>query len=247
MKTFRQFIIESSFTFLDVIKKSGKLGSNDGGVFVNPKTGGKFYYKHYESPHQGKVEALTSKIYNHMGIHTLNPEVSHEHENTVTSAWNEHVKTEKPEFYDNVSKKHANQLGKMYHAAILTKNWDIVGLEHDNILHNHKTGDLHAIDHGGAMNFRARGGLKEYGPDIAEKETLRSPPKSDGTYPSQSGRVFNSVFKQHPDAEHHGLEAVKKIDDNHIHHLFKTSGLSNWKELHSNFVKRKKALIDSYK
>lgn len=232
MKTFRQFTE-------DLVKQSGtQLGSNEGGIHTDSETGKKYYVKHYKNPDQGKVEALTGKIYHHIGIHTLNPELHGD--SSIKSEWNEHVGTEKPSFYDNVSKKHAGQLGKMYHAAILTKNWDIAGLEHDNIVHNHKTGDLHAIDHGGAFHFRAQGGPKEYGSDISEKESLRNPNNA-------SGHIFNSAFKQHPEAEHEGLNAVKNIDDNHIHHLFKTSGLSNWKELHSNFVKRKQALIDSYK
>ena len=223
----------------ELVKQAGtQLGSNEGGIHVDTENNKKYYVKNYRNPEQGKVEALTGKIYQHMGIHTLNPE--RHGESGIKSEWNEHVKTERPSFYDKVSKKHAGQLGKMYHAAVLTKNWDIAGLEHDNIVHNHKTGDLHAIDHGGAFHFRAQGGPKEYGSDIAEKQSLRNPSNA-------SGHIFNSAFKQHPEAEHEGLAAVKKIDDNHIHHLFKNSGLSNWKELHSNFVNRKKALIDSYK
>ena len=232
MKTFRQFREE-------LVKQAGtQLGSNEGGVHVDSETGKKYYVKHYDNPDQGKVEALTGKIYQHMGINTLNPE--RHGESGIKTAWNEHVKTEKPSFYDNPSKKHADQIGRMYHGAILTKNWDIAGLVHDNIVHNQKTGDLHAIDHGGAFHFRAQGGPKEYGPDISEKESLRNPNNA-------SGHIFNSAFEKHPEAEHEGLKAVRNMDDDHIHHLFKTSGLSNWKELHSNFMKRKQALIDSYK
>ena len=232
MKTFRQFREE-------LVKQAGtQYGSNEGGVHVDSDTGKKYYVKNYKNPDQGKVEALTGKIYDHMGIHTLKPEMHGE--SGIKTDWNEHVSTKKPSFYDHPTKEHANQLGKMYHAAVLTKNWDIAGLEHDNIVHNKKTDNLHAIDHGGAFHFRAQGGPKEYGSDIAEKESLRNPSNA-------SGHIFNSAFKHHPDAEHHGLEAVKKIDDDHVHHLFKTSGLSNWKELHSNFAKRKQALIDSYK
>ena len=232
MKTFKQFKEE-------LVKKAGtQLGSNEGGVHVDSETGKKYYVKHYKNPDQGKVEALTGKIYHHMGIHTLNPELHGD--NGIKSEWNEHVSTERPSFYDNVSKKHAGQLGRMYHAAVLTKNWDIAGLVHDNIVHNHKTGDLHAIDHGGAFHFRAQGGPKEYGPDIGEKESLRNPSNA-------SGHIFNSAFKQHPEAEQEGLKAVKNIDDDDIHHLFKTSGLSNWKQLHTNFVARKNTLLSSYK
>lgn len=172
-----------------------------------------------------------------MGIHTLSPEMHGD--SSISTKWNEDLKPHSRKQFENLNTKQAHQVGKMYHAAILTKNWDIAGLTHDNIMHNSKTGDLHAIDHGGAFHFRAQGGHKDYGSDIAEKSSLRNPDNA-------SGHLFNHTFSNHPDAEHHGLEAVKNIDDTHVHGLFKNSGLSNWKDLHKNFTDRKKKLIDSY-
>jgi hypothetical protein len=230
-------------SFLDFIAEALKpvantqMGSNPGGVHVDDETGEKHYVKHYHNPEQAKAEVLAGKIYHHMGIHTLKPEMHGD--SSVATKWNEHVSTLAPHKYEKLDKKQAHQVGKMYHAAVLTKNWDIVGLEHDNIVHNKKTGDLHAIDHGGAFHFRAQGGHKDFGPDIAEKQSLRNNGQA-------SGHVFDHAFKQHPDAEKHGLEAVKKIDDKHVHGLFKNSGLKNWKDLHSSFKARKDALIKSY-
>jgi hypothetical protein len=228
--------------FCEELKKQegSQMGSNPGGVYHDSNTGEKKYVKFYKNPEQGKVEALTSKIYNHMGIKTLNPENEKiDDKEAVTTKWNDKVKTMRPSAYDNLSKSQANQIGKMYHGAILTKNWDIVGLEHDNIVKHEGTGDLHSIDHGGAFHFRAQGGPKNYTPDISEHESLRNNDQA-------SGHVFKSAFRQHPEAEKHGLEAVKKMDDNHIHHLFKTSGISNWEDLHSTFMDRKKALLKLY-
>lgn len=231
MKTFSDFIRES-FT-----KQPGsQLGSNPGGIHTD-EAGKKHYIKHYDNPDQAKVEALTGKIYDHMGIKTINPEMHGD--SSIKSKWNEHVSTKDPNFYDKPSKQHAHQLGKMYHAAVLTKNWDVVGLNHDNIVHHKKTGDLHAIDHGGAFHFRAQGGHKVYGSDITEKKSLRDPKLP-------SGHVFNSAFKHHPEAEHEGLKAVKNMDTKHVRGLFRNSGLKNWQDLHSNFEERRKNLINSY-
>lgn len=231
MKSFLEFITE------EFKKEAGtQLGSNPGGIH-HDEAGNKYYIKHYRNPDQAKVEALTHKIYDHMGIKTLNPELHND--SSIKSAWNEHVSPKDPPFYDKPSEHHAKQLGKMYHAAILTKNWDLVGLQHDNIVHNKKTGDLHAIDHGGAFHFRAQGSHKDYGSDIAEKKSLRNPDLP-------AGHVFNSAFKHHPEAEKHGLEAVKNIDDKKIRGFFRDSGLHNWTELHNNFMERKKKLIKSY-
>lgn len=231
--SFRSFLVEE-FT----LQKGTQKGSNEGGIH-HDEHGNEHYIKYYKNGDQAKVEALTGKLYHHMGIHTLQPEhhvLNGKH--AVVTKYNHDLKEMPGHHYKNLSAHHADQVGRMYHAAILTKNWDIVGLVHDNIM-RHKNGDLHAIDHGGAFHFRAQGAAKEYGSDIAEHHSLRH---NDGA----SGQVFKTVFAKHPKAEHNGLEAVKNMDDKHVHGLFKQSGLSNWKELHQNFVARKEKLLKHY-
>ena len=240
MLDFKRLIAEAINEAL--VKEPGsQMGSNEGGVHTDSETGEKHYVKHYKNADQAKTEALTGKIYKHMGIKTLDPEY-HEINGkpSISTKWNPDVKTMHPSEYEKLKPEQAKQIGKMYHGAILTKNWDIVGLQHDNIVKHQKTGDLHAIDHGGAFNFRAQGGHKDYGPDIAEKKSLKDNDNA-------SGHVFTSVLSKHPEAEKAGIDAVRKIDDEHVHGLFKNSGLSNWKELHSNFMERKKKLLDSSK
>lgn len=234
MIKFKQFIKE------ELTPLSGtQYGSNPGGVHID-NDGNKFYVKHYRDADQAKVEALTGKIYQHMGIHTVNPDFRHVNGNpSVVTPWNDHLTQMRPREFENVSPRQAHQLGTMYHAAVLTKNWDIVGLEHDNIVKHRGTHDFHAVDHGGSFHFRARGSAKDYGPDIAEHESLRNPD-------NPSGHVFNHVFKTYPEVEKQSLENVRNMDDDHVEHLFRTSGLHNWQELHSNFMQRKTALLQKY-
>jgi len=235
MLSFKEFVQEATYK----PEAGTQMGSNEGGIHTD-EHGNKHYIKYYKNGDQAKTEALTGQIYHHMGIHTLQPK--HEMINgrhAIVTKYNPDLKSMKPKEFDNLSSDQAHHIGKMYHAATLTKNWDIVGLEHDNIM-KHKNGDLHAIDHGGSFNFRAQGGHKDYGPDISEHQSLRDNNQA-------SGHVFKSVFAQHPEAEKKGLDSVKKIDDSHIHGLFKNSGLSNWKDLHKNFMERKKKLLDTYK
>jgi hypothetical protein len=233
--SFREYIRE------EWKKVSGtQMGSNEGGIHTD-EHGERSYIKHYRNADQAKVEALAGKIYNHLGISTLNPE--HQVINgkpSVITKYNDNLERMQPHEFEHLSPKQAGQVGRMYHAAVLTKNWDIVGLEHDNILRHGQTGDLHAIDTGGAFHFRAQGGPKEYGPDIAEHGSLRGRPGEPSTH------VFGHTFKAHPHAEHEGLEAVRSLDDNKIRHEFENSGLSNWKELHTNFNERKKSLLAKY-
>lgn len=232
-KTLKQFLAEA------FVKQPGtQLGSNPGGIHVDDD-GSKHYIKKYHNAEQAKAEVLAGKIYDHMGIKTLTPEMHDTHH--VKTKWNDNVSTKSPSFYNKPSAKHAEQLGKIYHAAILTKNWDILG-PHDlgNIVHNKKTDDLHSIDHGGAFHFRAQGGYKNYDSNISEKETLL---KDQGL----SSRVFNNAFKHHPGVENHALESIKNINHRHIKKLFEESGLSNWRGLHDTFNKRFDNLLSSYK
>lgn len=236
MKKFRQYLKEK------LEKEEGsQLGSNDGGIHRDTETGKRHYVKFYKNGDQAKTEVLAAKIYKHMGIHTLNPEhhvIGGRH--AVSTEWNDKVGPIHKHEFENTTPHQAHQVGKMYHAAVLTKNWDIVGLTHDNILKHKETKDLHSVDQGGAFHFRAQGSHKDYTPDADEHHTLRN-------NTGASGHVFRNVFKQHPDAEHKGLDAVKNIDDQHVEGLFRDSGLHNWQDMHKTFKARKSVLLGKYK
>lgn len=227
MKSLKQLFKEA------LIRQAGtQYGSNPGGVHVDSDTGEKYYVKHYRDGDQAKVEALTGKIYDHMGIKTINPEYQEiGGKPSVVTKWNENLSEMKPREFENLSSEQANQIGKMHAAATLTKNWDIVGLEHDNIMKHKGTGDLVSVDHGGSFHFRARGGPKEYGSDVNERESLVNNREA-------SGHVFGTTFNNHPEARQAGIEAVRNIDHDHVKNLFRESGLDNWEELHKNFVAR---------
>lgn len=237
--------MSKTISFLEYIneeltKVGDQLGSNPGGVYQDKTTGTKHYVKFYSNPEQGKAEVLASKIYKHMGIKTLEPEIKTVNgKEAVVTKWSDDLKTIPPSKYEKLPAENYQQLAKMYHAAVLTKNWDIVGLEHDNIMQHKTTGELHAVDHGGAFHFRAQGSPKEFGPDVKELKTLRNPDLP-------SGEVFNHTFKQHPDYEKESAYNVAAIDDEHVKKLFANSGLKNWKELHKNFNKRKTNLLKEY-
>lgn len=232
MLSFKQYFNE------DLEKVGDQLGSNPGGVYKNKKTGEKHYVKFYKNGDQAKSEALTAKIHEHMGIHTLKPEYKNiDGKHAVVTQWNDKLQKMKPHHFESLTKDQQHDIGKMYHAAILTKNWDIVGLDHDNIEAHKETGKLHSVDAGGTFKFRAQGGHKDYGSDVDEKQSLISRPGEASTH------VFSHVFKHNPEAKKHGLEAVRKMDMNHIKGLFKSSGLHDHEELYNNFAKRREKLL----
>jgi len=237
MINFKDFYIQKLNE--ELVSQSGtQFGSNPGGIHTDTETGKKYYVKQYKNPDQAKVEALTGKLYKAIGIKTLSPTMHGE--SSIKTPWNDNIESVKPKDFKKLSPKQARQLADMYHGAILTKNWDIVGLVHDNIMRHKKTGDLISIDHGGSMHFRAQGGIKPGGfdSDIKEKESLVN---NDGA----SGDVFSHLHKHHPDAIKDSLESLKNLDMGKIHKAFKSSGLSNWEEMHSNFVKKHQKLVGS--
>lgn len=231
MKTFKQLKEELK------LEPGTQMGSNDGGIHTDTDTGHKYYVKHYENGDQAKSEVLAAKIYHHMGIHTLHPEYSQEKgRHTIITKYDPDLK--RHNFDAKQTKTNAHEIAKIHHAAVLTKNWDAVGLVKDNIM-GHPDGHLRSIDQGGSFEFRAQGGHKPFSKDISEKESFKNKRMP-------AGEVFTSTFKDHPHVEHAALDSVKNIDDKHIHHLFKNSGLSNWKELHDTFNHRKELLKKSY-
>jgi hypothetical protein len=66
-----------------------------------------------------------------------------------------------------------DRLRKHFAADALLGNWDVVGLNFDNLLVDVKTGRVWRIDNGGALRFRTQGGAKTLTPDVQEIFTLR--------------------------------------------------------------------------
>lgn len=236
MKKNLSFAEHAMITESTMTQVGHQLGSNEGGIHED-ENGNKHYVKFYQNPDQGKVEALAGKIYDHMGIHTVNPESRQVNgRDAVVARWNPHLVQMHHSEFKSLDTRQAEQIGRMFHAAVLTKNWDMVGLVHDNIVKHRETGDLYSVDHGGAFHFRARGGPKDYGPDIGEHHSLRHNDQA-------SGDVFHHVLSNHPTAYEAGRKAVLDMDMDHVHGLFKSSGLHNWEDLHHNFAQRRAALL----
>lgn len=234
-KSFKESVDSDGET---MAKVGDQLGSNDGGIHEDSR-GDRHYVKFYQNPDQGKVEALAGKIYDHLGIKTVSPQTRIVNgREAVTAKWNPRLEQMHHTEFKNLNDSQAGQVGRMFHAAVLTKNWDMVGLVHDNIVRHKDTGDLYSVDHGGAFHFRARGGPKDYGPDIGEHQSLRHNSEA-------SGDVFHHVLTNHPHAYDEGRKAVQNMDMDHVHSLFKNSGLQNWEKLHDSFAKRRVELLSA--
>jgi hypothetical protein len=224
---------------MTLTKVSGAKGSNDGGVFADAQ-GHKFYVKFYANPDQARTEELASGLFELMGNKTPGPRVTEVNgKQALVTAWNDRLEQLSPHDFKKLSDTQNLQVARMYHAATLTKNWDVLGLVHDNLVRHKDTGEMVEVDTGGSFNFRAQGGHKDYGPDIAEQKSLRNPQNA-------SGDVFNHVFSKHPDLEKTSLDTIQHLDMGKVKGLFEKSGLKNRTELYDNFAKRRTALLAHY-
>ena len=236
MKTFKQLKEE-------LIKVSGQKGSNPGGVYKDTEKDTDHYIKHPTNPDQAKTEVLSSKLHELMGIQTLKPKLVNVEPNktSVSTKFNNDIEPITSKHLPDLTDEHHKQLGKIYAAGVLTKNWDAMGtgIDHGqgNVSIDKKKGHLVSTDQGGSFNFRAQGGHKDYGNDIAEKDTLTDPSMSEGA------KYFNTSLNK-PGVKDHVIKSLQNINPDIVHKTFESSGLHNWRELHKNFTERHKKLLD---
>lgn len=245
MQTLKLFLLESATVEKDITnwksEKHSQLGSNEGGVH-HDENGVKHYVKFYKNPQQARVEVAASKIHQQMGIKTLKPFLVRKNGKVgVATKWNDDLEVRKPRAFENLNHEQAHDIAKIHHAAVLTKNWDAVGLEHDNINFHKQTNHVYSVDHGGTFEFRAQGAHKPYGKDIDEIHSLTSGRNE------ASAHVFNHTFKTYPEAEKAGLDAVKKLRRTSVQNAFKSAGLADHKERADTFWTRRSLLLKHYK
>jgi len=221
---------------MTLTKIGEKKGSNPGGLYADALAT-KYYTKFYKDPNQGRTEALASSIFEMLGARTPGPKVAEVNgQEALITPWNDQLEQVGKAGLTNLNEKQRAQVAKMYMGAILTKNWDVVGAEHDNIVRDKKTGDMVEVDTGGSFKYRAQGSPKDYKGDIGEWDSLR-----DTKQPS--GQVFTKLFNDDPAAEKAALSAVKSLDMKAVRSKFRASGLPDQAELFSAFKQRRDLLL----
>ena len=223
----------------NLTKVGDKQGSNEGGTFEDPY-GGKYYVKFYKNFDQGKTEALAAKVYENLGCKTAMPEVAKVNgKDAVMTSWNPNLEKLSLNDYNYLTDQQKEEVGRMYAASILTKNWDVVGDAFDNLAIDKPTGKMLVVDTGGSFKFRAQGEPKPYGSDIDEHESLLDTGKN-------SGKVFTKIFKTNPQYQKDAMYWVKGLDMNKMKTIFEQSGLSDQAALFKSFTGRRAALLAQY-
>jgi len=180
-------------------KASGPLGSNPGGVYT--KDGAKYYVKFPNAQGQVAAEESSDKIHAMLGIKSLGHQATDVNGKVGSvNAWQDMEQLGR-RGWDNLNDKQIQQAANAYVAAALTKNWDVVGLEYDNI-GTTKDGNLVIADTGGSFMYRAMGGPKDYNTDATpELKGMLDRSKT-------SGSVFSPLMRNHKDKF---LDAVRRL------------------------------------
>lgn len=195
----------------DEWEKVGKqAGTNPGGVYKD-EAGHDWYVKLPKSANIAKNEVLAAKLYQAAGVAV--PELKH-----VTVGGKLGIASRMVPGLEKLPLAGPDVDGVMEGFAVdaWLANWDVVGLEHDNLL---VRPDGHAVrvDVGGSLIYRAQGEPKgsAFGSTVGELETL-----TNGKNP-QSSSVFGHISHAQLVA---GIHKVASVSDDAIDALCKEYG-----------------------
>jgi len=176
---------------LDGLEEVRSLGGSTGAKLVrDPKTGKQFVMKLGNTPAHLEEEMAADAAYRALGVPVPNYKryvgadgkpvklAEYIEGRSLKEAINTATEAEKAIILKNLQKNFA--------ADALLGNWDVVGMEFDNVLVD-KAGQVWRIDNGGALRFRAQGGAKNalWNNYPTELFTLR-----DATVNAQTAKVF---------------------------------------------------------
>lgn len=196
----------------NLIKTGPQLGSNEGGWYENP-AGERFYVKFYDNPNQARAEFVANAIYQKLGIKSANSEIIELDGREAVASWAV-LGVKAASVADQAAS--ADVRGGFVADAFLA-NWDVVGLEYDNIVQNQD--GFYRIDNGGSLIFRAQNGKKSYSPNsIPELKTMLSP-----EYPA--GRVFAGMTEVEIGKQ--ARELLEKLTAEDIKTIVDQSGLQD--------------------
>jgi hypothetical protein len=213
-------------------KVSGPMGSNPGGVFAD-HAGEQYYVKHSHTDDHAHNEILANRMYEHIGVPTMSPELIHHSKGLGVASKLTHLDNMNPH-----DPKDVKDVQKHFAAHAFLSNWDAVGAEDDNQAHTHK--GMTTVDAGGALKYRAMGGPKgpAFGHKVSEWDTLRNPEMN-----YTSGRVFG---KMQPKDMVESSKAVANFKNSDIHDIVHKHGGGNHgekTELVDKMINRKKDII----
>ncbi len=121
-------------------------------------------------------------------------------------------------------------------------NWDVFGLEYDNVLKNPTTGECHRVDAGGALFFRGMGQSKpQFGNEaVSEIDTMRNPQMA-----REAGIIYQG-FVTDADCKAQAAKLVQTMTDSVIASIVDASGISNAAQVKQTLMKRREWIKKKY-
>jgi 8-oxo-dGTP pyrophosphatase MutT (NUDIX family)/GNAT superfamily N-acetyltransferase len=199
--------------FSKMKKVGGALGSNPGGEYEDPDSGRRFYAKESKSESHAKNELLATRLYE-MARSPVLPIMPATVGGKLGTASEWHHGKQNIDI-DNKEDRRAAQKNFATHAWLA--NWDVIGMgQHENDWNQARLdGEMHTLDTGGALLYRAQGGPKgeAFGNEATEWDTLRQK--------SLAAKVFGEMS---PRRLRESAERVTSIPDHAIRAAVHTHG-----------------------
>lgn len=170
-------------------KVGGQKGSNPGGTYENPETGEQVYVKTPKSQLHGENERLSSALYDAAGISSAKVLKGKLADGTEVT-YSPMIDGAKQDLKKNLKDKaYMARLQQGFAMDALLANWDVIGLEFDNVVTD-KNGEPVRVDPGGALLFRAQGSPKggAFGEEVPELDAF-----TDKTSSRPSAKVFSQM------------------------------------------------------
>jgi len=221
---------------------NSQLGSNPGAKVYSPD-GILHYAKFYNNPEQARHEHLANTLLEELGAGTLESQLKELEFNgtkrlAIVTKWIDEATPLKNLKDKKFSKTDKDQLTKQYLSAALVGNWDVVGLDFDNLAKKGKR--WYCLDQGGTFHFRAQGGRKDYKPDAPEFESILAPGR-------KAGSIFNPILadtlKETPEKYSKWL---KELNRKKIRGAVESAGIHN-NELVETIIQRTEAIQEKIK
>lgn len=146
-------------TELGLLEPVRKLGGSTGAELVKDANGELWVRKHGASADHIRSEIAADNIYRAMGVNVPEAKLYETDKGPVKLA--RFIEGETLDKLKGTRRSDAIlKLRDGFAADAILGNWDVVGLNSDNILID-KKGEVWRIDNGGALKYRAQGGLKQ--------------------------------------------------------------------------------------
>lgn len=182
---------------IHLLKKSKELGGSTGAVQMVDSHGNKFVYKQGNNPGHLQEEMNADAAYRALGVAVPDSKslTGTNGQPAKVSAWVEGKDLGSYLSDPSVTKEQKDAVLKEVHkgfvADALLGNWDVIGLNHDNIKVT-PDGKVVRIDNGGSLRYRAQGALKPggaFGADATKELASLLDPKVN----SSSASVFKDI------------------------------------------------------